>query len=230
MILSCGTVLSCLLMVSVTGAQTPPMELFDLGYTLKIDTNNREKMIHIGGFVPWAHKYTTHGTSGGHHDPVPTEWEYGKIISACNGFMDADAVGYGAMANASFFTHYLLRPSYGQDWVTRENLVKRGYLDEKGRVKFDGREFLIFYVGFLPGSFRVDDYAIQATHQSFQPERLSLLHHALHLALERIIAIAKAAAVPSLGGTSRVVRLQKGTHAFGADTRGHRSSDIILSS
>jgi hypothetical protein len=61
--------------------------------------------------------------------------------------MDADAVGYGAMANASFFTHYPLRPSYGQDWVTRESLVERGYLDEKGRVKFDGREFLIFYVG-----------------------------------------------------------------------------------
>jgi len=107
----------------------------------------REKMIHIGGFVPWAHKYTTHGNSGGHHDPVPTEWEYGKVISAYNGFMDADAVGYGAMANASFFMHYPLRPSYGQDWVTRENLVERGYLDEKGRVKFDGREFLIFYVG-----------------------------------------------------------------------------------
>lgn len=107
----------------------------------------RERMIHIGGFVPWAHKYTTHGNSGGHHDPVPTEWEYGKVISAYNGFMDADAVGYGAMANASFFMHYPLRPSYGQDWVTREKLVERGYLDEKGRVKLDGREFLIFYVG-----------------------------------------------------------------------------------
>ncbi|MEN6428923.1 MAG: hypothetical protein ABFE13_26545, partial [Phycisphaerales bacterium] len=71
----------------------------------------RENMIHIGGFVPWAHKYTAHGTSGGRHDPVPTEWEYGRIISAYNGFMDADAVGYGAMANASFFMHYPLRPA-----------------------------------------------------------------------------------------------------------------------
>jgi hypothetical protein len=104
-------------------------------------------MIHIGGFVPWAHKYTTHGTSGGHHDPVPTEWEYGKIISAYNGFMDADAVGYGAMANASFFMHYPLRQAYRQKWVTREDLARRGYLDEKGRVNFDGRDFLIFYVG-----------------------------------------------------------------------------------
>lgn len=107
----------------------------------------RENMIHIGGFVPWAHKYTTHGTSGGHHDPVPSEWEYGKVISAYNGYMDADAVGYGAMANASFFMHYPLQPAYKQNWVTREQLTQRGYLDERGRVKLDGREFVIFYVG-----------------------------------------------------------------------------------
>jgi hypothetical protein len=107
----------------------------------------RENMVHIGGFVPWAHKYTTHGSSGGRHDPVPTEWEYGKIISAYNGFMDADAVGYGAMANASFFMHHPLQPAYKQNWVAREELAKRGYLDAQGRVKLDGREFLIFYVG-----------------------------------------------------------------------------------
>jgi hypothetical protein len=107
----------------------------------------RENMIHIGGFVPWAHKYTTHGTSGGRHEPVASEWEYGRIISAYNGFMDADAVGYGAMANASFFMHYPLQPSYKQDWVTREKLAERGYLDKDGRVNFDGREFLIFYIG-----------------------------------------------------------------------------------
>ena len=107
----------------------------------------RERMIHIGGFVPWAHKYTTHGDAGGRHDPVPSEWEYGRVISAYNGFMDADAVSYGAMANASFFMHYPLQPTYKQDWVTREDLTRRGYLDDQGRVKFDGREFLIFYVG-----------------------------------------------------------------------------------
>lgn len=107
----------------------------------------RERMIHIGGFVPWAHKYTTHGSAGGRHDPVPCEWEYGKVISAYNGFMDADAIGYGAMANASFYQHFPLRDRYEQPWVTRQSLMDRGYLDEHGRVKFDGREFLIFYVG-----------------------------------------------------------------------------------
>ena len=107
----------------------------------------RERMIHIGGFVPWAHKYTSHGDAGGRHDPVPCEWEYGKVISAYNGFMDADAIGYGAMANASFYQHFPLKEEYGQAWVSRQSLVARGYLDEQGRVKFDGREFLVFYVG-----------------------------------------------------------------------------------
>ncbi|MBE0535587.1 MAG: hypothetical protein IH624_07945 [Phycisphaerae bacterium] len=107
----------------------------------------RERMVHIGGFVPWAHKYTSHGNAGGRHDPVPCEWEYGKVISAYNGFMDADAISYGAMANASFYQHFPLKEQYGQAWVTRESLIERGYLDAQGRVKFDGREFLIFYVG-----------------------------------------------------------------------------------
>jgi len=34
---------------------------------------NKGKMIHVGGFVPWAFKYTHHGSAGGKHDPVPGE-------------------------------------------------------------------------------------------------------------------------------------------------------------
>ena len=107
----------------------------------------KERMIHIGGFVPWAHKYTSHGNAGGKHAPVPCEWEYGKVISAYNGFMDADAIGYGAMANASFYQHFPLKPEYPQKWVTPEQLAERGYLTGDGHVNFDGREFLVFYVG-----------------------------------------------------------------------------------
>ncbi|MCF7974765.1 MAG: hypothetical protein K9N55_13185 [Phycisphaerae bacterium] len=107
----------------------------------------KSKMIHIGGFVPWAHKYTSHGSAGGSHAPVPSEWEYGKVISAYNGFMDADAISYGAMANASFFTHFPLKDRYPQPWVTRDQLRKRGYLTEDGQVDFAGRDFVIFYVG-----------------------------------------------------------------------------------
>ena len=111
------------------------------------NNGGKEKMIHIGGFVPWAHKYTSHGNAGGKHAPVPCEWEYGKVISAYNGFMDADAIGYGAMANASFYQHFPLKESYPQDWVKRKDLIERGYLTEDGKVNFDGREFIVFYIG-----------------------------------------------------------------------------------
>ncbi|MBN2474903.1 MAG: hypothetical protein JXB62_09875 [Pirellulales bacterium] len=107
----------------------------------------KERMIHIGGFVPWAYKYTNHGAAGGTHAPVPSEWEYGKLISAYNGYMDADAIGFGAMANASFFAHYPLRKEYPQPWVTREQLRQRGYLRQDGSVDFKGRQFVVFYVG-----------------------------------------------------------------------------------
>ncbi|HEX42834.1 MAG TPA: hypothetical protein ENN81_12360 [Phycisphaerales bacterium] len=130
-------------------AQRPGTDLETLKALLLSAYKNggRERMIHIGGFVPWAHKYTSHGRAGGRHDPVPCEWEYGKVISAYNGFMDADAVGYGAMANASFFMHYPLKQQYPQTWVSREELTERGYLTADGKVNFDGREFMVFYVG-----------------------------------------------------------------------------------
>ena len=57
-------------------------------------------MCYIGGFPSWAFKYTQH--AGGMHGDVATEWEFSKLIGAYNAFKDADAIGYGALANASF--------------------------------------------------------------------------------------------------------------------------------
>lgn len=107
----------------------------------------RERMLHIGGFTPWAFKYTDHGKAGGKRGGVPTEWEFIKIASAYNAFVDADALGYGAMANASFWQHYPLADHYPQSWVSHDELKRRGYLNDGGTVRFDGREFIIFYVG-----------------------------------------------------------------------------------
>ena len=103
-------------------------------------------MIHVGGFVPWAFKYTTYGDAGGKHEPVPTEWRYAQILSAYNAFMDADALGIGAMANASFFQHYPLDYFYPQnpkpDW---EDLRNSGLIDSTGSVV--KRRYVTFYVG-----------------------------------------------------------------------------------
>jgi hypothetical protein len=106
---------------------------------------NKGEMCYIGGFPPWIFKYTKH--AGGSHEDVPTEWEYSRIISAYNAFKDADAIGYGALANASFWQHFPLKKKYEQSWVTKSNLQKRGYLTADGKVNFNGRQFFIFYVG-----------------------------------------------------------------------------------
>lgn len=107
----------------------------------------KEHMIHIGGFTPWAYKYTNHAKAGGKHEGVPTEWETARIVSAYNAFVDADAIVFGAMANGSFFSHYPLKEVYPQKWVTHEQLRDRGYLTADGTVRLEGRQFIIFYVG-----------------------------------------------------------------------------------
>lgn len=107
--------------------------------------NEGEKMCYIGGFPSWAFKYTQH--AGGTHGDVATEWEFSKLIGAYNAFKDADAIGYGALANASFWTHFPLKEKYPQQKATNEDLRERGYIDEEGKVDFRGRDFIIFYVG-----------------------------------------------------------------------------------
>jgi len=71
--------------------------------------NAGKRMAHIGGFIPWAFKYTD--TVGGKHGGVASEWRFSEIISAYNAYLDADALGLCAMANASFFAHQPL-PNY----------------------------------------------------------------------------------------------------------------------
>jgi hypothetical protein len=107
--------------------------------------NKGQTFAYLGGFPPWAFKYTKH--AGGSHEDVPTEWEYSRIISAYNAFKDADAIGYGALANSSFWQHFPLKEKYAQKWVTEQDLKKRGFLDADGKVNFDGRDFMVFYVG-----------------------------------------------------------------------------------
>lgn len=114
------------------------------------DRTEGRDMIHAAGFVPWAYKYTSFKsgqiTAGGHHAEVPTEWRYAEILSCFNAFMDADALGLGAMANASFFQHAPLKARYAQPpRPTRQNLIARGVLDASGRIP--RRAFVGHYVG-----------------------------------------------------------------------------------
>jgi hypothetical protein len=107
-------------------------------------------VIHVSGFVPWAYKYTSERCpawfAGGQHGGVPTEWHYAEILSCFNAYMDADALGLGAMANASFYQHYPLAAHYPQNpKPTRATLTAQGLLDAGGKIA--PRTYLAIYVG-----------------------------------------------------------------------------------
>lgn len=104
------------------------------------------KMIHFSGFTPWAIKYTSVGNAGGTHDAVPTEWETAALASTYNAYMDADAIGYVAMANASVFQHSKMPDRYVQNPPpTYEDLLARGYIDRDGKVA--PLNFVYHYLG-----------------------------------------------------------------------------------
>lgn len=120
---------------------------------------NGQTFCHIGGFPAWAFKYTNHKEVGGKHLPTETEWRFAEIIGEYNAFKDADAIAYGAMANASFWQHFPLRESYPQKWVTRQELQDKGYLKADGRVDRSKR-YVLMYVG----DYDAASWIYQTTH------------------------------------------------------------------
>jgi hypothetical protein len=105
-----------------------------------------KRMIHVGGFTPWAFKYTDYPGAGGTRGGVETEWETVRLLSSYNAYVDADALGLSAMANASVFMHMPLPPRYAQMTPPLpEELRRRGWLDPDGRVQ--PRNYLMHYVG-----------------------------------------------------------------------------------
>jgi len=99
--------------------------------------------IHVGGFTPWDQKYTDF--TGRKHGGVESEWRYAEILSCFNAFMNADAAGLHAMANASFFAHYPLEAQYRQrNLPTSEGLSARGHVSD-GKVA--PKHYVAIYVG-----------------------------------------------------------------------------------
>ena len=125
-------------------------------------------MIKVGGFIPWAFKYTDHPGSGGKHEAVATEWEYARLISQYNGYMEADAIGIGSMANASFYTHYPLKERYRQPnpKPARADWQKAGYVTVPGGVAAK------LYVGYYTGDYDSPSWVYKAVAAFFSdPQR-----------------------------------------------------------
>lgn len=98
------------------------------------DASDGKKIIRVCGFTPWNAKYTNYGNVGCKRGGVQTEWRHAEILSNYNAYLDADALGLCAMANASFFQHFPLKSLYPQKKPTVEELKKKGYVDETGAV------------------------------------------------------------------------------------------------
>lgn len=104
------------------------------------------RMIHVAGFTPWAFKYTDHAIPPGSHSPVDSEWETVRVLSAYNGYLDADAHGISAAANSSFWRHLPRPERYVQSPLpTPASLRRKGYLDDKGELAPRGYTHL--YIG-----------------------------------------------------------------------------------
>jgi len=93
-----------------------------------------DRMINVGGFVPWPWKYTDYTGAGGKHGGVDTEWQYAQILSCFNAYMDADAIGLCAIANCSVHTHYPLEKRYPQKKPTVDSLKALGLILPDGHV------------------------------------------------------------------------------------------------
>lgn len=105
-----------------------------------VTANRQQAMIAVFGFPPWAFKYSdsvSNGwNAGSRHDAVATEWKFGATITAYNGYMDADALGYSSFPNASFYQNYQVPAVVGQqEKPNRERLIKEGVLTPDGRLR-----------------------------------------------------------------------------------------------
>ena len=94
--------------------------------------NGTNDMIHVCGFPNWKSKYTTE--VGGSHDPIPTEWEFMRLLSAYNGYTDVETGSsstsfYSALAPAVEQRRYVQNapPSYA-------DMVADGLIDGSGNV------------------------------------------------------------------------------------------------
>lgn len=95
--------------------------------------------IDIGGFTPWHLKYTkfTNPTASGE---VTCEWETVYQFSIYNAYINADAYGFTAMANASIYAHFPMKAQYKQ----------KGSKDIKEELPSStekGANYLLFFMG-----------------------------------------------------------------------------------
>ncbi len=107
----------------------------------------RDGLIALHGFVPWAFKYSSSASSTDWHNPVAAEWESIQLFSSYNIYVDADAgPGIGSLVNASLYQHYPLDRFYPQNpKPALADFRAKGYVDAAGDVA--PKRYIAFYTG-----------------------------------------------------------------------------------
>lgn len=100
--------------------------------------------IDVGGFTPWHLKYTKF-TNDAASGEVACEWETVYQFSIYNAYVNADAPGYTAMANASIYSKYPASQTYTQ---TINKSVKETLPSSTER----GANYLMFFFGDFDAS------------------------------------------------------------------------------
>jgi len=101
------------------------------------EQSDGRSMMGLHGYTPWVFKYTNHPGAGGKKHPVAVEHRTVRVASAYNFYVDADAPGFSAMTNASFFMHFKLPKTIPQTAAkpTERNLIEQGALNSDGSLK-----------------------------------------------------------------------------------------------
>ncbi len=109
----------------------------------------QQEMIKTIGFPAWESKYTVY--AGGSHGAVQTEWEFAKVLTAYNSYMEAT----WQIANSSF--HSGLLPGLKERFYvqnpapTYQSLVDRGIINPTNGTIYDGH-YIMLAMGDYDGS------------------------------------------------------------------------------
>lgn len=104
------------------------------------------EIIQIGGFTPWAWKYSSEPGAGSTHGGVDTEWKLVKEVSSYNALIDADALSLAGMTNASFYQHFPLKKHYPQNPRPKaDDFQQAGLIDADGKVV--PKSYVLLYMG-----------------------------------------------------------------------------------
>ncbi len=110
-------------------------------YAAKVDPATP---IDVGGFTPWHLKYTRY-TNPAASGEVACEWETVYQFSIYNAYINADAYGYTAMANASIYSQFPMKTEYKQK-------VSKTIKETLPAATEKGANYLLFYMGDFDSS------------------------------------------------------------------------------